>query len=157
MAGVVGTRPRALGLTLAKTVWVHPGDVHFSQGPLSSPILHPKALHGASGPKGFNPTKTKQTFLFCPRSISNPSTPLVILQTWWTSSTARVRGGPRAVPHPYPFRRWWPPLAREARPIRLLRWFATSCSQDGPSGRCPFLPGPLSPLSHPRSQCLAMV
>ena len=32
MAAEDGTRPSALGGgTLAKTIWVHPGDVHFSQ------------------------------------------------------------------------------------------------------------------------------
>ena len=77
-------------LTLSKTVWVHPGDVHFSQGPLSSPYpsSHSRTVARARR-KGFIPTKNKTNFSFCPRSISNPLTPLLI-QTWWTSSTGYV-------------------------------------------------------------------
>ena len=51
------------GLTLAKTVWVHPhGDVHFSQDYRHDSTLHPIALQWSDRAerKGFNPAKTRQ-------------------------------------------------------------------------------------------------
>ena len=44
MAGGIRTRPSALGLTLAKTVWVQAGDVHFSHDYCHPSILLPIAL-----------------------------------------------------------------------------------------------------------------
>ena len=52
LAGGIRTRPCALGFTLARPAWVHPGDVHYSQDHCHSPFVHSIALQWSEQTEG---------------------------------------------------------------------------------------------------------
>ena len=84
----VGCEPSLVhgGFTLARPIWVHPGDVHSSQDHCHSLACIPQPCNGLNGPKGPKSNKNKKDHLvalhsFIHNSIFIKFFPIISLHT----------------------------------------------------------------------------